>query len=69
MNTMNTLADFHSGEVVLYVPIHAHGDTNHPNVERGVVSSIGARLVFVKFDGQFGAKACEPRDLVKVYQK
>ena len=56
---------------VAYVPTHAHGDMNHPDVEYGVVSSTNAKYVFVKFDRQlnrFGwegttSTACHPTDL------
>lgn len=36
------------GNVVLYVPHHANGDTGHPDCEVGVVSSTNDTFVFVK---------------------
>ena len=47
---------FKKGDKVTYVPSHAHGDTNHPDCENGVVSSVEAGTgrwttsVFVKYD-------------------
>lgn len=56
---------------MIYVPLHAHGDVNHPDVEHGAVSSFNGHSVFVKFDKQvqkFGwdgttSQACDPSDL------
>ena len=68
--------DFKKGDKVLYIPSHAFGEATHPDVERGVVSSIQDRRVFVKYDCLLGealtgdepwtAKATSPNDLVKV---
>ena len=60
------------GTRVAYVPLHAHQDINHPDVERGTVSSHNGKNVFVKFDKQvarFGwagtaSQSCDPDDLV-----
>lgn len=57
---------------VAYVPRHAKGNANHPDVERGTVSSTNAIYAFVKFDKQlkeFGwdsttSKACPPGELI-----
>ena len=57
---------------VAYVPNHATGIANHPDVECGVVSSSNDLYVFVKFDkhvanvGLYGATAqsCRPEDLM-----
>lgn len=57
---------------VAYVPTHAHGDLNHPDVEHGTVSSKNDHFAFVKFDKQlarFGwegttSQSCRPDDLV-----
>jgi hypothetical protein len=57
---------------VAYVPLHAHGDIAHPDVERGTVSSVNQRFAFVKFDkyvSKFGwdgatSQSCDPDDLV-----
>jgi hypothetical protein len=59
---------------VAYVPTHAHGDINHPDAERGTVSSTNQRFAFVKFDKQlrkFGwngttSQSCDPADLVDI---
>lgn len=58
---------------VAYVPAHAHGDRNHPDVEYGTVSSKNEHVAFVKFDKQVEklewtgatAKACLAGDLVR----
>lgn len=45
--------NFEPGDRVAYIPLHAAGDLQHPDVEWGKVSSIGrAGNVFVKFDKQ-----------------
>lgn len=68
---MNNTIDFHPGDRVLYVPNHAHGDSKHPDCERGLVSSTNAFYVFVRYirkDGSTGttAQATNPEDLLKV---
>lgn len=68
--------DFKRGDLVLYVPGHAHGDVNHPDIERGVVSSQNGKFVFVKnrvHIERFGwngttSQATDPADLVVVTQ-
>ena len=72
---MATPADFKKGDKVLYVPTHAQGDTNHPDCERGVVSSFNFTTVFVKYDCSLGeaitgdepwtAQGTDPNDLVR----
>ena len=65
--------DFKEGDRVVYVPIHAHGDIGHKDVEHGTVSSINEKNVFVRFDatverlGWDGttAQACYPWSLMK----
>ncbi len=67
--------DFKKGDSVLYIPTHAHGNKSHPDCERGVVSSINDRFIFVKYDNlmcimttgdePYTAKATSPEDLVK----
>lgn len=65
---------------VAYVPIHARDhkdvpcshDLKHPDVERGKVSSINERFVFVRFDktveklgwDDTTSQACDPDDLI-----
>lgn len=53
------------GERVLYVPTHAQGDRNHPDVERGVVTGHNkdGSTVFVRFGNDTGSKGCYPHDL------
>jgi hypothetical protein len=38
------------GVKVTYIPGHAHGEINHPDVEHVIVSSNNGKNVFVKFD-------------------
>lgn len=56
------------GQKVLYVPNHANGDIEHPDVERGVVSSVNGGVaggyVFVAFGESRIPKACHPKNLV-----
>ena len=60
------------GVRVAYIPGHAHGEINHPDVEHGAVSSNNGKNVFVKFDkavsrlGWEGvtSQPCCPGDLV-----
>lgn len=67
-----TLEDFKPKQRVIYVPFHANGDRNHPDVEFGMVSSVGETYVFVKFDkyvNKFGwegttSQACYPVNLL-----
>ena len=47
---MSELSDFRHGMRVLYVPYHARGYEKHPDCQRGVVSSVGEKYVFVKYD-------------------
>lgn len=73
---MNDLSLFIKGVRVAYIPLHAHGDIHHPDVEHGTVSSArktsNGEVVFVKFDkqlNQFGwegttSQSCDPTDLV-----
>ena len=66
------LSDIRPGMRVAYVPLHAHGNVKHPDVERGAVSSCNSRYAFVRFDRQvekFGwegttSQSCKPEDLV-----
>lgn len=57
-------SDFRPGDRVLYVPNHAHGDTAHPDCERGVVTSTNDVNVFVRYGNELHAKATSPEDLV-----
>lgn len=55
------------GTLVRYVPLHAHGDADHPDCEDGVVTSVRGAVVFVRFDKQPSdarGQACNPEMLV-----
>lgn len=57
---------------VAYIPTHARGAFNHPDVEFGRVSSVNHKYAFVRFDkhvAKFGwdgatSQACDPGDLI-----
>jgi len=59
--------DFKEGDAVVYIPGHAHGDRNHPDCERGIVSSQNGVNVFVRYYErgilQHTAQATDPDDL------
>lgn len=63
-----TLGELQAGMRVAYVPLHAHGDINHKDVECGTVTSVrkAGNTVFVRFGNQHQAKGCYPEDLVRV---
>lgn len=62
---------------VAYIPNHADGDINHPDVEWGYVSSSNDVNIFVKFDKQldkFGwegttSQSCTPSTLYIEYPR
>lgn len=63
-----------AGDRVVYVPLHAKGDVNHPDCEHGRISSFGGiGNVFVKFDAQVErlgwdgttSQSCDACNLVK----
>jgi hypothetical protein len=55
---------FEIGDAVIYVPLHAHGDLTHPDVEHGVVTSTNsAGTIFVRFAGDINSKGCDAEDL------
>lgn len=62
---------FKVGDRVRYVPTHAYNDQGHPDCETGVVTSLGPRSVFVRFDKQVArlgfdgatSQGCYPEDL------
>lgn len=68
MTTELCVSDFQPGDRVLYVPNHAHGDKQHPDCERGVVSSTNEVNVFVRYGGRPNSQATFPGDLVKASQ-
>lgn len=57
---------------VCYVPVHAHDNLNHADVEWGYIASWNDNLVFVKFDrslSKFGwegttSQSCQATDLI-----
>lgn len=54
------------GDRVAYIPLHAGGDLSHPDVETGIITSIGLVYVFVRFDTQpddAPGKSCDVEDL------
>lgn len=75
MENKMTTAYFKKGDQVLYIPRHAKGDKNHPDCEKGIVSSTNYKFVFVKYDNAmcimttgdepYTSKATNPEDLIK----
>lgn len=67
------LSVFHPLDEVLYVPTHANGDKTHQAVEKGYVSSITEKYIFVKFEKQIlrlgwngtTSQGCRREDLKK----
>lgn len=57
-------ADFKPGDWVVYVPGHAHGDRDHPDCERGTVTTVVNGIVFVRYGAQPNAKGTSPEDLI-----
>lgn len=61
--------EFRPGMRVTYVPLHAHGDANHPDCEQGVVTSNNGINVFVRYYKRGILKetpeATSPEDLTK----
>jgi hypothetical protein len=55
--------NFAIGDRVIYVPAHARGDSSHPDIEVGTVTSRNATIVFVRFGDDTQSKGCYPRDL------
>lgn len=51
------------GSPVTYIPTHANGDTNHPDSERGVISSFNDVTIFVRFRSVNG-QAVNTKNLV-----
>lgn len=67
-HTGNIADCFGVGDHVRYIPNHADGNSNHPDCENGVVSSLTATTVFVRFfrNGmlQHTAEGCDPDNLI-----
>lgn len=56
-------SDFTPGTPVAYIPLHANGDIEHPDVEYGIVSSSNEKYVFVKYKNYLHPIATNPQDL------
>ena len=55
--------DIRVGDLVKYVPYHAHGNLKHPDCEIGKVTSISANdTIFVRFKG-VTSQGCNPDQL------
>ena len=58
---------FHVGDYVTYVPGHVQalkdGNVNHPDCERGHVTSKNEKYVFVRYGSSHTSQATDPRDL------
>jgi hypothetical protein len=79
------MGDLRTGDRVAYVPYHANGDLNHPDVEHGTISSIKEFMptdipryhYFVRFDSTvalFGwegttGQSCRRDQLQFLYRK
>jgi len=59
-----TLDELHEGMQVLYIPQHAHGNTTHPDCQRGMVTSKTATQVFVRYGTDSHSNATLPALLV-----
>jgi hypothetical protein len=57
-------SEYRQGDVVRYIPMHAHGNASHPDAETGTVSSTNANYVFVRFGANETGKACKPEQLL-----
>lgn len=49
-----------------YIPYHANGNINHPDVEYGEVTGMNKEYVFVRFGNEEISKAVIPLRLQKV---
>jgi len=52
------------GRAVKYVPLHAHGDENHKDVEYGIITSFNKVYVFIRYGDQVNSKATSADDLI-----
>ena len=60
-------SDFKVGDPVTYIPNHANGNANHPDCERGIVSTIKPgveSLIWVRFKSASGA-CCYINNILK----
>lgn len=62
-NPSGLTSEFKPGDRVAYVPGHANGDSSHPDVERGIVTSTNPYFVFVRYGRETQAQATSPHDL------
>ena len=58
--------EFREGDLVRYVPYHAHGNLGHPDCERGIVSSVWSEYIHVRFGTDQYSKSCRSDQLVLV---
>lgn len=54
---------FREGDLVRYIPGHAHGDVEHEDCENGVVTSTRDDVVFVRYGQKVSSQATCLRDL------
>ena len=66
MPRLKRTTDFLEGMRVLYIPMHAEGNPDHRDCERGVVTFIGSEFVFVRYGNETHAKATSAAQLVEV---
>lgn len=52
------------GRAVKYIPLHAHGDESHPDVEYGTITSFNKNYVFVRYKNRGIPQATSPDDLI-----
>jgi hypothetical protein len=58
------LTEQHKNQPVTYIPMHAKGDTGHPDCERGRIKSWNDTNVFVWYHSGDTAAATNPDDLM-----
>ena len=61
-----TTQTFCVNDFVLYVPMHAKGNVNHPDCEAGIVTSTNDHYIFVRYGTRSTSQATRPRDLLKL---
>jgi hypothetical protein len=54
---------FREGDLVRYIPGHAHGDVEHDDCENGVVTSTRDDIVFVRYGEKVSSQATSASDL------
>lgn len=56
--------EFRLGDEVRYLPHHAHGNADHPDCERGIVTSVaGSDYVRVRFGEREISQSCRSYQL------